>query len=47
MGLMAMIGYAFLAGKLYGGITLCTYFINLGMTAYSFAKVGHGEQEKV
>ncbi len=45
LGLMAMIGYAFLVGKPYGFVTLFTYFVNLGMTAYSFSKVGHGEQK--
>ena len=45
LGLMAMIGYAFLVGKPYGAVTLVTYFINLGMTAYAFARVGHGERE--
>ncbi len=45
LGLMAMIGYAFLVGKPYGFVTLLTYFVNLGMTAYSFSKVGHGEQK--
>ena len=45
LGLMAMIGYAFLVGKPYGFITLFTYFANLGVTAYSFSKVGHGVAE--
>ena len=47
LGLMAMIGYAFLVGKVYGFITLITYFINLAATAYSYARVGHGEMESV
>jgi hypothetical protein len=38
----AMIGYSFLVGKPYGLITLVTYFINLGATFYSYARVGHG-----
>lgn len=42
LGLMAMIGYAFLAGKPFGLVTLLTYFLNLGATAYSFKRVGHG-----
>jgi hypothetical protein len=41
IGLMAMIGYTFLAGKTLGFITLVTYFINLGATGYSFSRVRH------
>jgi hypothetical protein len=37
-----MIGYTFLVGKPYGFITLITYFISLGATAYSYSQVGHG-----
>jgi CDP-diglyceride synthetase len=37
-----MIGYAFAAARRYGFITLLTYFISLGATAYSYRKVGHG-----
>lgn len=36
-----MIGYAFLTGKGYGLVTLVTYFALLGMTAYSYRRVGH------
>jgi energy-coupling factor transporter transmembrane protein EcfT len=42
VALFAMIGYAFLAGKTYGFITLITYFINLAATFYSYRQVGHG-----
>ncbi len=42
LALFAMIGYAFLAGKPYGFVTLITYFINLAATFYSYALVGHG-----
>ena len=42
LGLMAMIGYNFLASKPYGFVTLVTYFINLAATAYSYSRVGHG-----
>lgn len=42
VALMGMIGYAFLTEPMYGAITLVTYFVNLGATAYSYAKVGHG-----
>jgi hypothetical protein len=42
LALFAMIGYAFVAGKSYGFITLVTYFINLAATFYSYARVGHG-----
>lgn len=37
-----LIGYAFLTGKGYGLITLVTYFAALGVTAYSYRRVGHG-----
>ena len=40
----AMIGYAFIVRPLYGFITLPTYFLSLGATAYSYAKVGHGDR---
>jgi hypothetical protein len=39
---MGMIGYAFLAGEVYGAVTLVTYFVCLGATGYSYSKVGHG-----
>jgi hypothetical protein len=39
-----MIGYAFLVNKIYGFITLVTYFLSLGATAYSYARVGHGSR---
>ena len=42
LALFAMIGYAFMAGKSYGFITLITYFINLAATFFSYARVGHG-----
>jgi hypothetical protein len=42
LGLMMLIGYAFLAGRPYGFVTLITYFINLAATAYSYNRVGHG-----
>jgi len=42
LALFAMIGYAFLAGKSYGFVTLITYFINLAATFFSYARVGHG-----
>jgi hypothetical protein len=41
LGLFALIGYAFLAGRLYGFVTLLTYFLNLGATFYSYRKVGY------
>jgi hypothetical protein len=40
--LMGMIGYAFLTSELLGFVTLTTYFTQLGATAYSYRKVGHG-----
>jgi hypothetical protein len=42
LALMGMIGYTFVLGKLFGFITLATYFVNLAATAYSYARVGHG-----
>jgi hypothetical protein len=41
---MGMIGYAFLAGEIFGAITLVTYFLCLGATGYSYSKVGHGRE---
>lgn len=38
----ALIGYTFITNPTYGAITLITYFISLGATAYSYRKVGHG-----
>jgi hypothetical protein len=37
-----LIGYAFMLGKFPGSVTLFTYFLSLGATAYSYAKVRHG-----
>jgi len=42
LALMGMIGYSFASGKLYGFITLATYFINLAATAFSFNRMKHG-----
>jgi polyferredoxin len=42
LALMAMIGYSFLIGKTYGFITLLTYFVHMGATAYSYGRVRHG-----
>jgi hypothetical protein len=39
-----MIGYGFLVDRVFGFITLLTYFISLFATAYSYAKVGHGKK---
>ena len=41
LGLMGMIGYSFLINKVYGFITLTTYFINLAATFFSYSKIGH------
>ena len=38
-----LIGYAFNISPLGGYITLVTYFISLGATAYSYIRVGHGD----
>jgi hypothetical protein len=39
-----MIGFGFLVDRVSGFITLLTYFLSLGATAYSYVKVGHGER---
>jgi hypothetical protein len=38
----AMIGYAFLTKKIFGYLTLVTYFISLLSTWYSYSRVGNG-----
>ncbi len=43
VSLWGMIGYTFLIGTFYGGITLATYFLNLLATWYSYSRVGHGK----
>lgn len=43
LAMMAMIGYSFLIGKIYGFVTLGTYFFGLFATWYSYSKVGHGK----
>jgi hypothetical protein len=40
--MMAMIGYGFMVGDVYGFVTLGTYFLGLFATWYSYARVGHG-----
>ena len=40
--IFGMIGYSFRIGKMYGFITLMTYFINQIATFYSYSLVGHG-----
>lgn len=42
VALTGMIGYAFLTHELLGFVTLVTYYAQLGATAYSYRKVGHG-----
>jgi len=42
LGLMAMIGYSFGIGDVFGFVTLATYFINLAATGYSYSRVKHG-----
>ncbi len=42
LALMAMIGYSFLLGRTYGYVTLATYFLHVGATAYSYGRVKHG-----
>jgi hypothetical protein len=38
----AVIGYAFAVDRVAGFVTLVTYFLCLGATAYSYSRVGHG-----
>jgi hypothetical protein len=38
LGLMAMIGYAFLVGRIWGFVTLATYFVNLWATWYAHTR---------
>ena len=45
LSMMAMIGYSFGIGEIFGFITLATYFISLGATWYSYSRVGHGHSE--
>lgn len=42
LGQMGGIGYAFLIGRVYGFVTLGTYFASLLATWFSYGKVGHG-----
>ena len=42
-GVLALVGYTFGLGIVHGFVTLGTYFLCLGATWYSYAKVGHGE----
>jgi polyferredoxin len=42
VSLMGLIGYSFLVGKTYGSVTLLTYFVHMGATAYSHGRVRHG-----
>jgi len=37
-----MVGYGFMVSQFFGFITLLTYFLSLGATAYSYKKVRHG-----
>jgi hypothetical protein len=39
---MGLIGYAFIVNRVFGFITLITYFLSLAATGYSYKKVGHG-----
>ncbi len=40
--ILGLIGYTFQIGKIYGFITLLTYFMNQIATFYSYFQVGHG-----
>jgi hypothetical protein len=42
LALMMMIGFAFLADRRYGYITLAAYFLNLAATLAAYRRVGHG-----
>jgi Flp pilus assembly pilin Flp len=39
-GLMAMIGYTFLVGRVFGAITLVTYFVQLAVMLYTHMQKG-------
>jgi hypothetical protein len=41
LSLMLMIGYAFLTGRIFGAITLVTYFLGLAATWYSYTRMGY------
>ena len=42
VSILGMIGYAFLAQRRYGFITLVTYFLSQIAALYSYLQVGHG-----
>jgi hypothetical protein len=42
LALFGLIGYSFLLGRSYGYVTLATYFLHMGATAYSSGRVKHG-----
>lgn len=42
VGLFAMIGFSFRVSKLYGFITLITYFLQFGLSMLALKRVGHG-----
>ncbi|MFO7634445.1 MAG: hypothetical protein R6W76_17985 [Caldilinea sp.] len=45
LGLLGLIGYAFLVSRVAGFVTLATYFLNQLATWYSYARVGHGQAD--
>jgi hypothetical protein len=46
VGLIALTGYAFSLGKLFGFVALATYFANLAASGYSYSRVGHGSDTR-
>lgn len=42
LGSMGMIGYSYIIGRVFGVVTLCTYFINLLAAWYSYSALGNG-----
>lgn len=42
LGLIGLVGYSFSMGKVYGFVTLGTYFVCLFATWYAYSRVGHG-----
>ena len=42
LALLGLVGYSFAAARVFGFITLGTYFLNLITSWYSLSKVGHG-----
>jgi hypothetical protein len=46
VGLLALVGYSFSIGAVYGFVALGTYFLCLFATRYAYTRVGHGVAER-